>query len=100
MALLRIGVVEHGGRLGERAEATWREALEAEHELAGVEDLLHEQRLNQRRRQEVIERWLVGKRCLAIGTVPAARRLSDLELERRIVRRARVVEREQAREGT
>src|SRR5690242_21960455 len=76
-------------RLGERAEPRGREALEPGPELVLRQDLLHELCFAKPRREEIVERGLVGERRGAIALVPAARALAHLELQRRVLRRAR-----------
>src|SRR3954468_11842972 len=78
MAVLGVGVVVSGGRLGERTEARGREAPQPAREFAFGQRLLHEQRLANARRQEIVERRLIGERCGAVALVPATRGLADL----------------------
>ena len=96
MALLRIRVVGDDRRLGQVSESGRQETRQPWAELVGIEQLHHQHGLDQAGREKIVQRRLVSDRRVPVGAVPFLRGFPDLELERRIRRCARVVERQHA----
>ena len=83
---------------GSRCASSGRNPSQPVRERARRQDPSHQIRFDQRRRQEIRARGLPRRGRVAIVAEPAARRVRAQRLERRFIRRARIVEREQQSE--
>src|SRR5258706_15934110 len=98
MTLLRVASIGYDRRCRERTQVLRQEAVQPRAEFILAEHLAHEHRFDECGGEKVVERRLVGKRCVPIRGIPPASGVADRLCERIVLRGVRVVEREDTSE--